>query len=252
MKNILVMGALLFGAVTAVFGQEPRQVIADTDARSAVSRLAVRDSDTPNAESGAKREIQATSDVKLPVVADDTAPPAPPAKVRNLRPIDYVRPSADKRFSNYVHEVAGPFALVRYAATAGLLTWRNTPKEWGTKPDGYGRRLANVAAKNVMRATTTYALDEALKVDSSFYLSRDRSVAARLRNSVFSAVTARNRRGHRVIGIPRLAGSFISEVVPSVAWYPGRYDQDHGLKGGAISIGLSAGVNLLREFVLKR
>lgn len=167
-------------------------------------------------------------------------------------PVPYVRPDADRRFKNYLEGTFGPFALTRYAATAGLLTLRNSPKEWGEKPDGFARRLLNVTSKNVIKATTTYALDEAMGLDSTFYLSRDRSVAARLRNCVFSAVTARNKRGHRVIGVPRFAGSFLSEVVSSTMWYPSRYDQDHGFKGGAIAIGVSAGMNLFREFVLKR
>ena len=251
MWNILVLAAVLFAGANVAFGQEAKQETADADLKPAETRFAARSSAAPDAETEGKRQPSVT-DTKVASVSDESGPPAPVSRVRNLRPVDYVRPAAEKRFSNYLHEVAGPFALIRYAATAGLLNMRNTPKEWGKKPDGYARRFGNVAAKNVMRATTTYALDEVLKVDSSFYLSRDRSVAARLRNSIFSAVTARNRRGQRVIGIPRLAGSFVSEVVPSVAWYPGRYDQDHGLKGGAISIGLSAGVNLLREFVLKR
>jgi len=251
MWNILVLAAVLFAGANVAFGQQAKQETADAELKAAEPHFAARSSAAPDTEAEGKRQPSVT-DTKLASGSDESSPSAPVSKVRNLRPVDYVRPAAEKRFSNYLHEVAGPFALIRYAATAGLLNLRNTPKEWGNKPDGYARRFGNVAAKNVMRATTTYALDEALKVDSSFYLSRDRSVAARLRNSIFSAVTARNRRGNRVIGIPRLAGSFVSEVVPSVAWYPGRYDQDHGLKGGAISIGISAGVNLLREFVLKR
>jgi len=251
MRNTLVLAAVLFAGANVAFGQEAKEDIAAAELKAGETRFVTRNSAAPGADIGVKHQ-PSVADPKLASASDESGPPAPVSKVRNLRPVDYVRPAAERRFNNYLREVAGPFALMRYAATAGLLNLRNTPKEWGTKPDGYARRLGNVAAKNVMRATTTYALDEALKVDSTFYLSRDRSVAARLRNSIFSAVTARNRRGHRVIGIPRLAGSFVSEVVPSVAWYPGRYDQDHGLKGGAISIGISAGVNLLREFVLKR
>jgi len=259
MRSILVLIIALCGGTVAGFSQEPKPGVEVDEPRQAENRTA---EDNPNgsAAPGPKRDSPPSKTVTSQYASetaegDSSAAAAAPETgriIRNLRPLDYSRPLAKRRFSNYLHEVAGPFALVRYAATAGLLTWRNTPKEWGKKSDGYGRRLANVAAKNFMRTTTTFALDEALKVDSAFYLSRDRSVAVRLRNSVFSAVTARNRRGQRVIGIPRLAGSIISEVVSSVAWYPSRYDQDHGLKGGAISIGLSAGVNLLREFVIKR
>jgi hypothetical protein len=174
------------------------------------------------------------------------------AGVRNMRPTDYRRPDANARMKNFLREAAGPGAIIRYTGTAAVLTWRNSPAEWGAKPAGFGRRLANVTAKGLITTTTTYALDEALGLDSSFYLSRDRSVAARLRNVVFSAVTARNKRGHRVPGIPRIVGGLASEVSSSVFWYPSRYDQDHGFKGAGVAIGIAAGVNLFREFVVKR
>lgn len=172
-------------------------------------------------------------------------------KIVGLTPTGYVRPAAKRRFKRYVNNAVGPFALARYTATAGLLTWRNSPSEWGDKWEGFGRRFANVAGKGAIRSTTVYALDEAFKLDSTFYRSRDRSVPARLRNSVFSAVTARTKSGKRVIGVPRLAGGFAAEVVSSTTWYPSRYDYLHGLKGGAISVGINVGFNLLREFVWK-
>lgn len=169
-----------------------------------------------------------------------------------VSPSDYVRPDAKKRFQNYLNNLGGPVALMHYTATAGILTLRNSPKEWGPRSDGFARRFGNVAAKNVVKSTTTYGLDELLKVDSTFYRSKNRSVTARLRNSIFSAVTARNRRGKRVIGIPVIAGGVLSEVTSSSGWYPSRYNYVHGLKGGAISIAVSAGTNLVKEFIWKQ
>ncbi len=171
--------------------------------------------------------------------------------VSGLTATGYVRPNAEKRFKRYVNDVVGPFAVARYAATAGLLTWRDSPREWGDKWAGFGRRFANTMGKSAIRNTTIYGLDEALKVDSTFYRSRKRSVGGRLRNSVFSAVTARSKEGKRVIGVPRIVGGFASEVTSSSLWYPERYDYVHGLKGGAISIGIDIGANIFREFVWK-
>lgn len=164
----------------------------------------------------------------------------------------YVRPNKKERFNRYVNSVVGPFALAKYTATAGITTWRNTPNEWGDKWDGFGRRFASNLGKSAIKNTTTYALDEALKVDSRFYRSRNRSVSARLRNSVFSVVTARDTKGKRVIGVPRIAGSFLSGVVASEAWYPSRYNYTHGLKSGVISLGFTVGFNAIREFAWKK
>ena len=177
---------------------------------------------------------------------------SPPAADISKAPISYIRPDSKKRFKMYVNDVAGPVAIGVYLGTAGLLTARNSPKEWGAKVDGFAYRVANVAGKNFIRTTTADGLDRLLKLDSTFHPSRDRSVTARLRNSVFSSVTARNKNGKRVLGIPNIVGGTTAEVISSTVWYPSRYDYIHGLKGGAISIGINAGFNLFREFVWKR
>lgn len=164
----------------------------------------------------------------------------------------YVRPDADKRFRNYVNDVVGPFALARYFATAGITTWRNTPKEWGYQWGGFGHRVASEFGKSAIKNTAMYGLDEALKVDSRFYRSKNRSVGARFRNALISPVTARKPNGKRVVGIPRIAGSVASTVIASEVWYPSRYDYKHGLKGGAITLGFDAVVNVIKEFVFKK
>jgi len=164
----------------------------------------------------------------------------------------YVRPDSKKRFNNFVNNAVGPFTLLTEAAAAGITTGRNAPKEWGGKWDGFGRRYASNIGKSVIRSGTAYALDEAFKLDSRYYLSRDRSVAARFRNALFSTVTSRNRNGNRVIGIPKIAGSVISNVAAVNLWYPSRYGKVHALKGGAITLGFDAALNLTKEFIWKR
>lgn len=164
----------------------------------------------------------------------------------------YARPDPKTRFRRYIASFAGPVALVRYTAVAGVLTYRNAPKEWGGRSDGFARRFASNMGESVIKNSIKYGLDEALEIDSRFYLSRNRSITARARNSVFSAVTARDRNGKRVFGLPKLAGHVVSNVVSAEVWYPPRYDYVHGLKGAAISAAVDVGINLFREFVVKR
>ncbi len=194
-----------------------------------------------------------------PVIKSGVSPAVPssiPETVtkadRQTVPDPYVRPNPKRRMKNYINSIAGPVALIQYVATPALLTGRNSPSEWGGKWEGYGKRVANVVGKSLIRNTMTFALDEVLKVDSSFYYSKDRSVKSRLKNSVASTFTALDKNGKRVIGIPRITGAFLSEVVSSTTWYPPRYDYIHGLKGGIISLGVSTGFNLFKEFVLKK
>lgn len=200
--------------------------------------------ESADADAKDKRSSSAKADDEAKNDKDDD-------KQVGLTSTGYIRPNSEKRFKRYVNNVVGPFAWARYSISAGMLTWRNSPEEWGDKWEGFGRRFGNALGKSAIRNTTVYALDEAFKYDSNFYRSRDRSVAARLRNSVFSAVTARNKKGKRVVGVPRLVGNFTSNIISSTTWYPPRYDVVHGIKGGAISIGINVGFNLIREFVWK-
>lgn len=167
-------------------------------------------------------------------------------------PSPYVRPNASRRFKAYVLGIVGPTSIIKSVASSGVLTWRNSPYEWGSKTPGFGRRIANSFGKTAIDRTVVYGLDEALSLDSKFYLSRDRRVKARLRNAVFSVVTARNKKGERVFGLPKVAGSFASSIGSSTIWYPNRFGVSHGLRGGAVSLAVTAGVNILREFVLKK
>ncbi len=220
----------------------------------AYTQETVGEPDTADVKASVPDPTDTAADKRISQAAADDPGPIVPAKLSAEVPkvpieYRYVRPNAERRFKNYLNNVAGPVSLIYYSTTAGLLTLRNSPKEWGDKPDGAVRRLGNVVAKHAIMATTTYALDEALKLDSTFYRSRDRSLAGRLRNCVFSAVTARNRKGKRVPGIPVMAGGVVSGVIASSGWYPNRYDYVHGLKGGAISLGVTAGINLIKEFV---
>lgn len=164
----------------------------------------------------------------------------------------YTRPDSKTRFKRYINGVAGPFALARSAATAGISTWRNSPEEWGPHWEGFGRRFASNVGKNAIKGTVIYGLDEALKVDSHFYRSEKRDVGSRIKNALISPVTARKANGKRVFGFPRVVGTYSSSIIAAEAWYPPRYDYKDGLRNGTISLGMNAVFNLFKEFVWKK
>ena len=164
----------------------------------------------------------------------------------------YVPPDAATRRKRFINSLVGPFSLARTVATAGISTWRNSPEEWGPTWEGYGRRVASNFGKKAIKQTTKFGLDEALKVDSHYYRSKDKSVGARVGNALISPVTARNRAGKRVVGIPNLAGTYASGIIAREAWYPDRYDWKDGVRSGTISLGFSAAFNLFKEFVWKK
>ncbi len=164
----------------------------------------------------------------------------------------YVRPDSKTRFKRYVNGMIGPVTLARAVGRAGISTWQNSPEEWGGQWEGFGKRMASALGKNVIGRTTVYGLDEALKLDSHFYRSKKRDVGSRIRNAFLSPVTARNTRGKRVIGVPRIVGSYTSSIVAAEAWYPDRYDWKDGVRNGTIGFGFSAAFNLFKEFIWKK
>lgn len=170
----------------------------------------------------------------------------------NANQAAYVRPDAEKRFKYFVSDAVGPFAWIGIATGDGFSTAINNPKEWGKSANGFGKRFASNFGKNLIKNTAIYGLDEALKLDSHFYLSPKRDLGSRISNAFLSTVTARKPNGKRAIGIPRIVGSYTSDIIAKEVWYPARYGWKDGLKGGSITLGVNAFFNLFREFVLKK
>lgn len=180
--------------------------------------------------------------------------PTTPAAIQPLvgtRSTAYVRPDAKTRSRRYVDSVLGPFVLAGQVAGAGISTWRNSPEEWGDNWDGFGRRVASNFGRNAVKQTTIYGLDEAFKLDSNYYRGKNKSVSTRVKNALISPLTARDRNGKRVVGIPRLVGTYGSSIVAYETWYTARYDWTDGVKNGTISLGFTAAFNLFKEFVRK-
>jgi hypothetical protein len=184
-------------------------------------------------------------------------PNLPPSKadVSLLKPSPengYARPDAPTRRKRFINSTLGPLTLGRTVATAGISTWTNSPEEWGTKWEGFGRRVASNFSRNAIKQTTKFGLDEAFKLDSYFYRSKSKRTSARIRNALISPVTARDRNGKRVFGLPNLAGAYTSSIIAYEGWYPDRYDWKDGMRTGTISLGMNAAFNLFKEFVWQK
>lgn len=229
---------LFFGILlsTPLFAQEFQEVLVEENETHEFSQQKVSFYDPgPNGASPINMEVPSEEKtvVKLPQVAP------------------YSRPDAGKRFKRYINSTVGPFALAADVAKAGYFTATNDPEEWGKDAEGFGRRFASNLGERAIQETTIYGLDEALKLDSHFYKSQKRDFSSKLSNAVISTVTARKENGKRVVGVPRIVGTYGSRVIAREAWYPNRYDYKDGLKSGSISLGFNAVFNLFREFVLK-
>jgi hypothetical protein len=164
---------------------------------------------------------------------------------------NYTRPTAGERFKRSANRIFGPVSLGTKVLSAGISTATNSPEEWGGNWKGFGKRFASSMGKSIIKESATYTLDEAFKLDSTFYRSQKRDTKSKLSNAVLSTFTARKADGKRVVGVPRLVGTYSSSIIAAETWYPKRFDYKDGLRSGTISLGVNVAVNLFREFFRK-
>jgi len=164
----------------------------------------------------------------------------------------YIFPSGKERFQRYVKDTIGPFRLLRTGAAAGIAQWRDAPEEWGQGMKGYGRRYASGLGQNLIQQTVTYGLDEAMGLDTGFQKSKREGFGPRFKDALLQNVTSRNRKGDRVVSVPRFAGIYTGAIVARETWFPDRYSYKDGIRNGTTTLLTGFGINLVREFLFNR
>ena len=165
---------------------------------------------------------------------------------------NYVRPDKDERVKRYLMSMFGPRALGKRVVTSAILTWSNSPTEWGNHWDGFGKRFASATGTSVISNTTQFGLEEAVKYDSHFYRSTSRKPSDRIKNAVISPFMARTETGKKVFGFPHIVGTYTGTIVASETWFPrDKFSWKDGLKGGTLSLGADVVFNFVKEFIHK-
>lgn len=104
-------------------------------------------------------------------------------------------------------------ALIAPVISATFRQFRNSPEEWKKTGAGFARRFGDSFGRNLVNQTVTYGLDEALKLDSNYYLSKKPDFKSKFSNAVVSAFTARTPSGKRVIGAPKIIGTYSAAIL---------------------------------------
>lgn len=176
-----------------------------------------------------------------------------PSSQSNIQPqTTYTRPNTKERFKRYVKNTIGPTAFAGPVFSASWNQFRKNPDEWKRNPSGFTKRFGNSFGRNLINNTVTYGLDEALKLDSHFYKSPKRDIKSRIKNAVVSSFTARNEKGKRVLGVPRIVGSYSSAIIANEVWMPNRFSYKDGLRDGSLNLGMRVFINLAREFISRK
>ncbi|HRH46649.1 MAG TPA: hypothetical protein PKY82_33705 [Pyrinomonadaceae bacterium] len=164
----------------------------------------------------------------------------------------YNRPDATDRFRKYLVNTVGPTALIAPVISATFRQIKNRPEEWEKTGAGFARRFGDSFGRNLINQTVTYGLDEALKLDSNYYVSKKPNFKSKFSNAVVSTFTARTPSGKRVIGAPKIIGTYSASILANEVWMPKRFNYKDGLRDGSISMLTRVGFNLIREFFLKK
>jgi hypothetical protein len=175
-----------------------------------------------------------------------------PTSVNTTQNTTYQRPDAKERFKKYLDNAVGPTAFIGPAFSATFRQIRNRPEEWQKNSTGFARRFGDSVGRNLIKQTVTYGLDEALKLDSNYYRSKKKDFKSKFSNAVVSTFTARNEKGKRVLGVPRIVGTYSSAIIANETWMPKRFDYKDGFRDASINLGTQVLFNLFREFIFKK
>ncbi len=166
-------------------------------------------------------------------------------------PSESVRPAPAERLRNFLIDSTGPVVLAETIAWAAAAQVSGTPSEWGSGVKGFGKRYASLVGQGVIQESVTYGLSEALAVDNRFHKSHTRGFFPRAGEALIQSVTSRRAGGRRVPSAPLLAGYAVGGL-GMMAWYPDGYTYKDGLRYGGLALASRAGVNLVREFIMRR
>lgn len=183
----------------------------------------------------------------LPAAAAD--PPSPPGSAPSKAPpASYQLITGEERAKWAVKTTIGPQSLAAGLFSSAISTAANSPEEYGTHWDGYGKRyglrLTGVATSNLMEAGLGAIWGE----DPRYFRAADGPVGDRIRHIVKYTFFARDRDGNDRLAYARLAAIPGSNVI-SNAWRP---DSTTGASDVLIRTGLGfagrMGGNAFMEF----
>jgi hypothetical protein len=151
----------------------------------------------------------------------------------------------------YLKNLVSPLAFLGAAASAGIGQWRDRPPEWSEGGEAYARRFASAFAEHGTRETLRYGLATITHEDNQYARSRRAGFRSRVVYALESTVFTSGEDGHRRFSVANV-GSLAGASLISRAWQP---PSTSGMQAAgsnfAISLGVNAGMNVVREFLKK-
>ena len=131
----------------------------------------------------------------------------------------YISPTFDDRIEWALRRSLGWRSMATGTLQSGIKTWQNTPEEWGSGWEGFGKRLATRQADVLISSTVEASLGALWGEDPRYWRSGKDGTGARLWYAVNSAFLTYRPDGTRNFARARLIGNVSGDAVVR-RWYP--------------------------------
>jgi hypothetical protein len=161
---------------------------------------------------------------------------------------EFLPMTQSERLRNYLLGIADVESIIRAAASAGIRQAENSPKEWRGGAEGFGYRVGDAYAQQVVRRTLQYGASAILHEDNRYFASGRSGFLRRAEYAVASTFLARHNNGQQQFSFSHLGGAAGASFIARI-WQPrSTTSAGDGAVSFGIAMGSDVGFNLFREF----
>jgi len=144
-------------------------------------------------------------------------------------------------------------ALIKTVIAASWGEARNSPHEWGRTWEGFGKRLGSSYAQRAIKGATEFGISEITHEDLRYRKSNQEGALRRVKYAVVRTFwMPRDVGDGNTFAVGRVTGAFVAGQVART-WMPDRVATfGAGAQSAGLSLGLDAGLNIVREFWPKK
>jgi len=149
----------------------------------------------------------------------------------------------------YVNHTFGPKAVVLAGVGAAVNQANDTPREWGQGAAGFGRRVGSAFGKHLVHKAIQYPIARLRHEEFTYHPSGKVGFGPRLKYALVGTVaTHKTTTGQRTMAAGQITGAIGSGLI-SRLWQPASVSSiASGFASGGITLGVDAGLNVVKEF----
>jgi hypothetical protein len=149
------------------------------------------------------------------------------------------------RVSNYLHDLAGPSALIGVVGGGLLGELRQKTATFDDGSDGLAQRLASRMGQQAVEVSVRHGLAAAMHRSTEYQPCDCHGFGPKVAHALLETFTDHRDDGSRALSVPRIAGAYAGNFA-RLTWDHSQSAGDAAL-GGALSLGFNALFNVARE-----